>query len=557
MNHRGARNLGLFFLGMMLLLGPAGGAAAAQPAAEVALDPAVECWSHSEFPILGAQVTPPSEIVRSRLYFRCSLYPDYYFVDLTRENGVYRGVAPQAEESCPQVHYYVEALSLDFTSVRTEERIADVATPDECRRRFPGVAWFPGDNPNIFLGSTLGTAGMAPGFKTLGIAGFISSTGSAVALSAASGGISTGVVAGIAAGGAAAAGLGVLATGGDSTTTTAPIVVPPPPPSTTTAPATTTTAPAPTGLVACFTIDPPSGRIEVNESLRIDGRCSQGGDNLTYHYDLGDGRTKDGQAFVTAVWPIAGTYTLTLTVSRDTTSGGIGQALEEDSVSREIQVEEPPAPVIADFSARNAGTGPCVGEFDGTPSTGDITRYQWELDLDNDFGLGVVRTEGPVVQHDWKGECRQAEGFLRARLTVVGRDGSSNSVIKRVNIFSLGPAAPGESLVESSFASEILQAEGVEGQVMIEGGSGFTVAAEGPTRIQFSGRRGRVSIEAVATKSTTPFLWRFDFSGTRGFVPGSLRTVAGQELARDAYSVVLRFSGNGFERARFEYRLSP
>ncbi len=562
MNHGSARHLGSFFIGLTgaILLGFAPAATAAQPGAEIALDPAIECWSHSDFPLLGALVTPPSEIVRSRLYFRCSLYPDYYFVDLADESGAYRGVAPQAEEACPQVHYYVEALSRDFTSVRTEERVADVAGPDECRRRYPGAAWFPGQDPNIFLGSTLGTTGMAPGFKTLGIAGFISSTGSTVALGAASGGISTGVVAGIAAAGGAAAGLGVLATGGNSTTSTAPIVVPPPPASTTTAPVTTTTPTAPSGLVACFTIDPPSGRIHVNESLRIDGRCSQGGDGLTYHYDLGDGRTKDGQAFVTAIWPSAGTYTLTLTVARNTTSARAGQALEEDSVSREIRVEEvpqPPSPVTADFTAENAGSDLCVGKFDGSPSKGDIVSYLWELDLDNDFGLGVVRTEGRVVVHDWKAECFKAEGYLRARLTVVGPDGGRDSVTKRVNILNFTPDAFKNGLIESSFASEMLQARGAAGQVVIEGGRGFPVSADAPTRIQFSGRRGRVGIEAVATSATSAFLWRFDFSSARGFVPGSLRTVSGQEVARDAYSVVLRFSGAAFERARFEYRLSP
>ncbi len=196
---------------------------AGQAPAEIALDPAIECWSHSEFPMLGATVKPPEGVVRSRLYFRCSLYPDYYFVDLSDETGAYRGAAPQADEACPQVHYYVEALGSDFSSVRTEERIAEVAGPDECRRRYPGSAWFAGENPNIYLGS-LGTTGMAPGFKTLGIVGFISSTGSIVA---ASSGISTGAIVGIGAAAGAAAGVGVLATGGNSTTTTAPIVVPP------------------------------------------------------------------------------------------------------------------------------------------------------------------------------------------------------------------------------------------------------------------------------------------------------------------------------------------
>lgn len=564
MNHGRARHLRSFFIGLMgsILLGAAQAAAPAQPT-EISLDPAIECWSDSGFPLLGALVTPPGEIVRSRLYFRCSLYPDYYFVDLADETGVYRGVAPQAEEACPQVHYYVEALSRDFTSVRTEERVADVASPDECRRRDPGAAWFPGNDPNIFLGSTLGSPGMAPGFKAVGIIGFISSTGSTVALGAASGGISTGVIAGIAAGGAAAAGLGVLAAGDNSSTSTAPIVVPPPPPATTTTPGTPTTPPGPSSLKACFTIDPPSGQIEVNESLRIDGRCSQGGDALAYRYDLGDGRTKDGQAFVTAIWPQAGVYTLTLTVSRDTTGARSGQKLEQDSVSRDIHVANPPEPtpppakVVADFTARNNDSDSCEGRFDGSPSTGDIVRYLWDLDLDNAFGRGVVREDGKVVIYDWKTDCFSAQGNMRARLTVVGRDGGRDAVTKQVNILNFSSLTAKQGLVESSFATEMLQARGAAGQVVIEGGHGIPVSADAPTRIQFAGRRGRVGIEGVATAATAPFLWRFDFSGAKGFIPGSLRTVSGQEVARDAYSVVLRFSGAAFERARFEYRLEP
>jgi hypothetical protein len=551
MSDGSARNLTFFWVGATLWAA----AAASQPEADIALDPAIECWPDSEFPVLGALVTPPEGVVHSRLYFRCSLYPDYYFVDLASEGGAYRAAAPQAEETCPQVHYYVEALNRDFTSVRTEERVADVAGPDECRRRFPGALWFPGDDPGIFLGSSLGTAGMAPGFKTVGIAGFITSTGTTVALGAAQGGISTGVVAGIAAGGAAAAGIGVLATGGSSTTTTAPVGVPPPP-STTTAPATTTAPPSPSALVACFTLDPPSGRIEVNESLRIDGRCSQGGEGLQYHYDLGDGRTREGQPFITATWPVPGTYTLTLTVSRETSTARPG-AFEQDSVSREIRVEEPepPSPVFADFTASNAGTGPCAGKFDGTPSTGDIVRYLWELDLDNDFGLGVVRAEGRVVVHDWKSNCFRSDGFLRARLTVAGEDGARDSKTKRVNILEFGPEV--KELVASSFASELLEAKEAAGQVVIEGARAFVVSAGAPSRVRFETRQGRVGVEAVATASTGPFLWRFDFSGARGFVPGSIRTLSGQEVARDAYSVVLRFSGAASERARFEYRLTP
>jgi hypothetical protein len=560
---------GLLGLPVAILLGAAPAATAAQPDAQIALDPAIECWSDSEFPMLGALVTPPEGIVRSRLYFRCSLYPDYYFVDLTVESGTYRGVAPQAEEACPQVQYYVEALGGDFTSTRTEERVADVASPDECRRRYPGSAFFTGGDPGIFLGS-LGNVAMAPGFKTLGIAGFITSVGTVAATGT---GISTGVVAGVAAGGAVAAGLGVLATGGSSTTTTSPTFVPPAT-STTTAPAPTTTAgpgpgpgPGPPGINACIETDPANGRIEVNRSLRIDGRCSTGS-NLEFRWDLGDGRTRTGP-FITVTWDTPGTYTLRLTVTNGTVGARAGEPLAEDSESKEIHVvprpeppeppPPPPSPVVADFVAQSE-LGTCLGIFDGSPSTGSIARYLWELDVEEQFGPKVL-VEGQIVSNDWLHACADDQGddgSVTAKLTVVGTGGNQSSITKDVTIFFFFLSAEGRAAhVESSFASEMLQATGVEGRLVIEGGRAFSVSAEAPTRIQFGARRGQVSVEAVATTAKSPFLWRFDFAGAKGFVPGSLRIISGQEVVRDAFSVVLRFSGDAFERARFEYRMEP
>ena len=151
---------------LLLALIPAG--ALAQPIPEINLDPAIECWYHSEFPMLTALVDPSEEIVNSRLYFRCSLYQDYYFVDLKIDGGAFTAVAPQAEESCPRVHYYVEAVTRDFTSARTPERVAEVTSHTECRRRHPAAAYFPGEDPQILLGSTAAGPELAPGFKNLG-----------------------------------------------------------------------------------------------------------------------------------------------------------------------------------------------------------------------------------------------------------------------------------------------------------------------------------------------------------------------------------------------------
>jgi hypothetical protein len=91
----------------------------------------------------------------------------------------------------------------------------------------------------------------------------------------------------------------------------------------------------------------------------------------------------------------------------------------------------------------------------------------------------------------------------------------------------------------------------------MEGVAGFPVSSEAPARFRFSTGKKQITVEVVATAATESFLWRFDFTGASGFVPGSLRALSGQEVARDAYSIVLRFSGAEQERARFEYRLEP
>lgn len=518
---------------------------AGQGGPDIALDPAIECWFHSQFPTVGADVSPFEDVIRARLYFRCSLYPDYYFVDLTVENGQFHGVAPQAEESCPAVHYYVEALSSDFSSGRTEERVADVTSENECRRRFPAAAWFSGDHPNIVLGSTVVGPSLAPGFKSIGIIGFLSSSGAST-VAAAEGGLSTGAWAGIAAAGAGAAGVGVLASGGSSSTTTTAIVAGPPP--TTTVATTTTVAPTPTPVKACFTLDPPSGVVKAEEPLTIDGRCSEG-TSLTFRYELGDGRVKEGQPFVVAVWRQPGTYTLSLTVTGESNA----LAEESDTVSREITVERAFDPAIADF----LGTSPsrCVGEFDASPSRGDISDYLWELDIDGRFGTVVVERGAVFVRHDWSNTlCAEIGGAVRARLTVFGRDGGSDSIVKSVNVsVARGPA---QSVLESAFTTELFERNGA-GQLLLPRDGVREVAGGAPVRVPFQGRAGDNAIEAVLTRAEgTPVLWRFDFSQARHFVPGSLRVAAGREVSRDAYGVVLRFDGTPGERARIELRLS-
>ena len=92
--------------------------------------------------------------------------------------------------------------------------------------------------------------------------------------------------------------------------------------------------------------------------------------------------------------------------------------------------------LVADFEAYNIEIDSCHAEFNASTSSGDIANYLWVLDVDNEFGEGVIRKSGEIVQHFWVSSgCAKAKGVVTARLTVVGVDGIRESITKRVNVF--------------------------------------------------------------------------------------------------------------------------
>ena len=539
---------------------PAG--ALAQPMPQIDLDPAIECWYHSDFPTLTALVDPSEEIVNSRLYFRCSLFQDYYFVDLKIEGGVFTAVAPQAEETCPLVHYYVEAVTRDFMSVRTPERVAEVTSANECRRRHPAAASFLGEDPQILLGSTSAGPALAPGFKSVGVSAFMSATGSVVASSAgAAGGSSAAIIAGVAAGGAAV-GVGVLVAGDSDSTTSQPAAImlsPPPPPPPPPPPVTVPPTSPPAQLKACVRFDPINAIVDVNERLVVDGRCSEGGDALTYTYDLGDGRIKEGQAFIVVVYSTPGTYKLQLTVRNAATTFAGARRPDEDTITRTVRVRQD---LVADFDAYNVDVESCHAEFDASPSSGDIAQYRWELDINNDFGEGVIRTSGKIVRHRWTAkECFRAEGKMTTRLTVVGPDGVTETVTKQVNVFGERlPEATIAPALETSLTTQFVgldRSVRVAAQVILADGRSQPVSVGGPSIFRYRGTRGLNAIDGVVMAPLEePVMWRFDFSQSSHFVPGSLRLVSGTAVSSDGRSIVVRMSGRPGERVRIEYELA-
>jgi hypothetical protein len=74
----------------------------------------------------------------------------------------------------------------------------------------------------------------------------------------------------------------------------------------------------------------------------------------------------------------------------------------------------------------------------------------------------------------------------------------------------------------------------------------------------FRGRAGKNVIEGhLETAFRENGFWKFDFSGTDRFVPGSLRAHAGTAVSNDGRTLVFRLSGAAGERIRFSFELEP
>ena len=559
-----AHRLGISWMASLCSLWALDVAATERLEGTIDVNPAIECWYHDAYPELAARFEPAVEIEKSRLYFRCSLYADYYFVDLeAMADGGYRAIGPMAEESCPSVSYYVEAIGLDFSSVRSPERTAEVTNHGECRRRFPGAAFFSGE-PNIALGSvTAGAERMAPGFQLVGVKSFLTASGQiTVASGSGAGGISPAVLVGL---GAAGAGdLAVAAVGGDGNSPSEPVAGPPvaeePATPTTTAPPTMPIGGDRPTLRACFDTEPASATIEVSESIRLDARCSAGV-NLIYSWDLGDGRKNREGAFLIPVYRNAGKFTVRLTVTEPGTSSSL--AFGEDTFSREITVLEAlqSGPKLrACFTSQILNLGiSCDMKFEAFCSDGYIVSYNWILDEANTMGAGPYPAQGASVIHDWTGYPGCNPPFPRTisvKLMVTDRQGNTDSIAQAVQVQLLRAPFTGDAPIPSSFTSNLTASESSSGRIRVNDSFVATTTSEAMASHQFRGRFGENGVEALlATPTPSPGQWRFDFQTAPGFVPGSIDAVRGQVILLDARSVVFRLSGTGGETLAFTFRL--
>jgi uncharacterized repeat protein (TIGR01451 family) len=576
--------LGLVLLGVMdsgLLL--------AQPGPDLT-HVAIECIPQTQFAILMASIRPGAEIHSARVYFRSDKYPDFYYIDMEQTDEAFQAILPKPSLETEQVIYYIEAVDIGFSSNRTEEHISEVAEDeDECRRRQPAAAYFVGGNPEIMVGAL--KSGMPPvpaGFLAEGIAGFIP-------LSSSGGGAGATTAIAVGAGAAGAAGVGVLAAsgGGDtSTTTTTAVVSPPPPPP----PTTTSVAPSAPSVVACYHTTPNPAIIEVGEQIKLDARCSEPKGALTFKWDLGDGREKEGSFIAPKYWA-AGTFTVTLTVRRTTSFGESVQSFADEDWARfDVVVNEPGKPDDETPPEAPAGTDLSV-----TKSASAETFYPWQTTMmytitvqnlgpTTATGVTVVDTlpeELEVIENPGcldtgeqliceVGTLGNGQGWeISFEMDVDGEPDFGSFIENRVDISSntadpnptnntatvltpIGWALRTSSIpfTATSFLRFTQTAEPSAGNVVLNGGRVDTTMSGVPFQHRFEGRAGRNTIEANQSGAGEEGLWRFDFSGAQAFVAGSFRVEVGEVVSRDTHAVVFRMSGTAGERIRFSFELS-
>lgn len=156
-------------------------------------DAAIECIENLPYPLFSASISPDPQ--KARLYFRASQGSDFYYVEMTGGSGSYQAILPVPSAETAEVVYYVEALTPDADSARTEEYATEVRDEGKCdRRRYLGA------EPGISVYATAeGASALPAGFQSVGITSTVSASG---------------VVAGVQGAAAAGGGLGPLAIGG-------------------------------------------------------------------------------------------------------------------------------------------------------------------------------------------------------------------------------------------------------------------------------------------------------------------------------------------------------
>ncbi len=211
----------------------------------------------------------------------------------------------------------------------------------------------------------------------------------------------------------------------------------------------------------------------------------------------------------------------------------------------------PSSPVRACFTGIFPG-GSCNLKLESSCSTGPITSYRWAIDASPALGGSSVSTEASV-NRNFPG-CAGEE--VAVSLTVGDGSGSSDSRSDSIQL-PVSHKADSDSAPVHTSATSLLRGDGIAGRVVLNDARLDATQSMVPFRHDFLAGRGENHIEAFLSSPTAGAVWEFDFSSARHFVPGSLRSAAGQTLLLSSHRIVFRLNGTPEERLRFSFELDP
>jgi hypothetical protein len=521
------RSVGLAFF----LLAAALSALEAEPRIE---HQGLRCIAPGKFALVLSIIDPDEEVQTAKVYFRSVLYPDFYYIEMHREDkgdgasegDRFIGVLPQVAPETPKVIYYVEVVDQIFDSVRSAEFDPTVG---DCKQD-PKGAYFAGDNPGIVVGAVSSSASaIPPGFSAAGIVGAITAAGTATGVG---GGISTGVVVASA---AAAAGVGgvVVATASNAETTSSTST------STSTAPPSGTTAPSTTTVVG----GPPPATTSISPGSTTTAMST----------------TVPGPATTTSTTPGSTTTTPGSTTSVGATTS-ISSSSSTTSSSSSTTTSVAAAPLDSScFTVQLLAA--CSIRVDATCVSPPVDRYDWVLDRQNKFRRVTISNGPAVVTQTWTAPDCDTDDTLIFRLTVFRGAASSEtekSLFVPVSLKASREPTPGPTTLRVRLELPMRDGSG-SARVLVDGTLVRALRSGEPGEITLSLGAGAHELEAVVARADgTPGSLSVAFASA-ALRPGSIRSVEGNVLASAPDGMTLRLAGASGEgvRLRFELELEP
>jgi hypothetical protein len=468
----------------------------------------IECVAPGKFAVILSGIDPELEVQTAKVYFRSSLYPDFYYVEMTYENGRFQGILPSPSPETTRIVYYLEAIDGVFNGTRSIEWDPPV---DECDDD-PGVAYFIGDPAGIVVGATTaGQSALPAGFSAVGIVGTIAATGAATGIG---GGIGAGTAVAVGAAAAGAAGAVVAASGAAGEATTTAVAA---------GPTSTPSIPGPDPMPATTSVAPPDNPTTIVTTTTTPANTT----------------TSSGGAATTTV----GTTTTAATTTIVTTSVATTSVATTSVATTTILV--PPL---------NAGCftvqvlGECRVRVDATCVNLPVDRYEWVLDVGGEWQQ-INLSSGPAsLVQDWSSDCDDDNESIQFRLTV-HRGADSDTSLKSVNVPGEDDltAPPGAGSQRLGFDSH-LAVSPFDGtvQARITLNESFTrfIDNSGTVRVTSRAPAGTNTLRGTLTRGGEQSgLWRFDFGSDARLERGSLRAVRGNVQRQDEHSIVFLVAG--------------